>query len=262
MLPIKQFDRRVVTVLANLEGVTLRQRQQPVEITDVTGDLWVRNRELQAPALTGRALGGRWQAAVATTTRPDGNLRTVVTGQGNLQASSLQPLAHLPTNAGLAGTADWRGTLDVERNVDPKLPARGTVRITSDLRGLASSLPEPFDKAAEGARPLTLAASFDGTSGPRIEGAFGRDVHALLQWRGKPGGVPIERGIVAFGGDVPAALPKNAGLWLSGHLDRVSLTKVLDLQWSEPRGRPIQEWLAGADLRSIASKRSAMNSPA
>src|SRR4029077_15632391 len=42
-LPIKHFDRRVVTVMANLDGVTLRHRQQPYELTDITGDLWVRN---------------------------------------------------------------------------------------------------------------------------------------------------------------------------------------------------------------------------
>lgn len=248
VLPIKQFDRRVVTVLANLEGVTLRQRAQPWEATDVTGDLWVRNREIESPALSGRALGGRWQASIATTKQTDGSLRTVVTGQGTLAGAALQPITRLPVNAGLAGTADWRGTLDVERNADSKVPARGTVRLTSDLRGLSSSLPEPFGKAADSSRPLALAATFDGAGGPRIEGALGRDVRALLQWRANPGGAPIERGIVAFGGDAPAALPKGAGLSLTGHLDRVSLTKVLDLQWPESRGRPIQEWLAGADL--------------
>lgn len=248
VLPIKNFERRVVTVMANLGGVTLRHGQQPNELTNVTGDLWVRNRELQAPALTGRAFGGSWRASVATTALDNGNLRTRVEAQGNMQGSALQPLARMPSNAGLVGTADWRGALEVERNVNPNVPARGTVRLSSDLRGLASALPEPFGKPAETSRALTLAASFDGTNGPRIEGALGRDIHALVQWRSQAGAAPIERGIVAFGGDVPGALPKAAGLWLSGHLESASLTKLLDLKWDEPRGRPIQEWLAGADL--------------
>ncbi len=66
-LPIKDFERRVITVMANLDGVTLRPRQQPIEASDVRGTLWVRNREIQAPALAGRALGGRFDASIATT---------------------------------------------------------------------------------------------------------------------------------------------------------------------------------------------------
>ena len=248
VLPIKDFDRRVVTVMANLDGVSLRHRQQPIAVTDIAGDLWVRNREIQAPALAGRALGGRWQASIATTTLADGDLRTVVNAQGTVQGAVLQPVARMPVNAGLAGSTEWKGSLDVERNVDPKLPARGTIRVTSELRGLASALPEPFGKSADTARPLSLAVGFDGTNGPRIEGSLGRDVHALLQWRSSAGQAPVERGIVAFGGAIPDALPKAAGLWLTGSVESASLTKLLDLKWDEPRGRPIQEWLGGADL--------------
>jgi len=248
VLPVKAFDKRVVTVRAALGGVSLRQRSRPWQLTDVTGEVWIRNREVVAPSLAGRALGGRWQASIATTLLAAGDLRTVVTGQGTLQGAALQPLAHLPRNAGVSGATGWRGSLDLVRNSDPKVPARGTVQLTSDLRGLASSLPPPFDKPAESARPIVLAASFDGTGGPRIEGALGSDVRALLRWRGKPGGVPIERGIIAFGGDTPRALPPGDGLWLTGHLARASLTKVLDLEWDEPRIRPVQDWIAGADL--------------
>ena len=87
------------------------------------------------------------------------------------------------------------------------------------MRGLSSALPEPFAKTAESARPIALAASFDGTGGPRIEGSLGRDVHALLRWRSKPADPPVERGIVLFGGATPAALPQSAGLWLGGRLE-------------------------------------------
>jgi uncharacterized protein YhdP len=175
-----------------------------------------------------------------------------VTAQGSVLGSTLQPIARLPQNAGLAGSTGWRGSLDVERNADPKQPARGTVRLTSDLRGLASKLPEPFGKSPDTSRPLALAASFDGRSGPRIEAELGPDVHALLQWRSRAGEAPVERGIVTFGGTAPESLPRAAGLWISGRLESASLTDLLDLKWDGPRGRPIQEWLAGADL-SIGS---------
>jgi len=250
-LPIKDFGRRVVTVMANLDGVTLRPRQQSIEASDVRGTLWVRNREIQAPALAGRALGGGFDASIATTVLGSGNLRTRIDARGSLQGASLAPVAKMPVNAGLAGVTDWRGTLEVERDLDPKLPARGTVRLSSDLRGLASALPEPFAKTADSTRPLALAATFDGGNATRIEGSLGRDVRALLQLQRSSGATPIERGIVSFGGAMPAALPASAGLWLTGRVEATSLTKILDLQWSGPRGRPLQDWVAGADL-SIA----------
>ena len=247
-LPIKDLERRVVTVMAQLDGVSVQHKRSPIAATDIAGNLWIRNREIQAPALSGRALGGRWQAAIATTALANGNLRTRVDATGTVQGSSLQPVARLPANAALTGSTAWSGSLDVERNVDPNLPARGTARLSSELRGIASALPEPFAKSADSVRPLSLAASFDGKSGPRIEGSLGRDVNALLQWRSGVEKSPVERGIVAFGGAIPDSLPKTTGLWLSGRVEYASLTKLLDLKWDEPRGRPIQEWIGGADL--------------
>jgi uncharacterized protein (TIGR02099 family) len=247
-LPIKDPGRRVVTVHANVADVTLGHRQHAHELTDIAGEIWVRNREIQAPALSGRAIGGRWQASIATTTLATGNLRTLVNAEGSVQGAALAPLARLPLNAGLVGATGWRGTLEVERNVDPRRPARGTARLTSDLRGLASGLPEPFAKESDAARPLTLAVSFDGSSGPRIRGSLGRDVQALLQWRSAAGAMPIERGIVTFGGASADELPASAGLWLTGRVASASLTRILDLQWRESRKRAVQDWLAGADL--------------
>lgn len=248
-LPIKDFGRRVVTVMAELEGVTLRTRQQPLEASGVTGTLWVRNREIEAPALAGRFLGGPFDASITTAVQGGGALRTRIEARGNLQAGSLAPLARLPVNAGLAGATDWQGSVEILREAaDAKRPARGSVRVSSDLRGLASGLPEPFAKPADGIRPLSLAVTFDGEAGPRVEGSLGRDVRALLQLRRAAGGAPVERGIVVFGGAAPGALPAAPGLWLAGRLDAASLTKVLDLQWSGPRGRPLHEWLSGADL--------------
>jgi uncharacterized protein (TIGR02099 family) len=247
-LPIKQFEKRVVTVMATLDGVTLRHKTQPVEATGVTGQLWVRNREIPAPALSGRLLGGALQASIATTMQPNGDLSTRVNAQGSVQGEPLRPIARLPANAGLSGSADWRGFLTVERNADPAVPARGTLRLSSDLRGMASKLPEPFAKSADATRPLTITANFDGVNGPRVQAQLGSNVHALLQLRSKPEDPPVERGIVAFASTAPAALPRAAGLWLTGRLETASLTDLLALKWDEPRGRPLDEWLGGVDL--------------
>jgi uncharacterized protein (TIGR02099 family) len=248
VLPIKDFERRVVTVMATLGGIKLQQRQQTVEVSDLKGVLWVRNREIEAPTLTGQLLGGPLQASIKTTAQKNGDLSTQVNAQGTVAAALLRPVARLPSNAGISGTADWRGFLTVERSADRAVPARGTLRLSSDLRGFASKLPEPFAKIADAARPLTIIASFGSGGGPRIQAQFGRDVNALLQWRSKPQDPPIERGIVSFGASAPTALPRAAGLWLAGRLESASLSDLLELKWDQPRGRPLHESLGGADL--------------
>lgn len=247
-LPLKEMERRVVTVIAQLSGVTLRHREQPVEATGITGELRVRNREIYARSLRGRLLGGPVRLSVATAIQKDGDLETQLNAEGELLGAQLVPAAHLPVNADVSGSADWRGFLTLRRAAAGDRPARGTLRLSSDLRGLAIGLPEPFDKALDVARPLTITANFDGDSGMRVQGQFGRDVHALLQWRRKAEDPPVERGIVSFGATAPGTLPREPGLWLRGRLDEASVSALLALRWAEPRGRPLSEWLAGADL--------------
>ncbi len=247
-LPLKDFDQRVVTVTTTLDGVKLKHRQQPIEASNLKGVLWVRNREINAPSISGRLLGGPLQVSIKTTVLANGGLNTQVNAQGTVAAAPVGPVAHLPVNADLAGNAAWRGFLTVERSADRELPARGTLRLSSDLRGLASGLPEPFAKVADTSRPLTITASFSGDGGPRIQAQLGSDISALLQWRSKPEDPPVERGVLAFGTSAPTALPRAAGLWLSGRLASASISDLLALKWDEPRGRPLSEWLGGADL--------------
>jgi uncharacterized protein (TIGR02099 family) len=247
-LPIKDFEQRVVTLMATLNGIKLQHSQQPVEATDLKGVVWVRNREIDTPSVTGQLLGGPLQVSIKTTKHANGDLTTQVNAQGTVAAAPLRPIARLPVNSGIAGNADWRGFLTLERNADREVPSHGTLRLSSDLRGFTSKLPDPFAKNADAARPLSISASFGGDGGPRIQAQLGRDVHALLKWRSRPEDPPIERGIVSFGATVPSVLPRAAGLWLSGQLESASISDLLELKWDQPRGRPLEEWLGGVDL--------------
>ena len=138
------FHEFVAPVIAQLSGVTLKHREQPVEATEITGELRVRNREVYTPSLRGRLLGGPVRLSVATTVQRNGDLETQLTAEGELLGAQLVPAAHLPLNANLSGSADWRGFLTLQRAAAGDRPARGTLRLSSDLRGLAVGLPEPF----------------------------------------------------------------------------------------------------------------------
>ncbi len=246
VLPLKQFDQKVITAAIALDGVTLRRGAQAPAVGALQGTLWVRNRELQAPELTGRLLGGPLTLSVRSSEVPDGALTTEVEARGRLAATELRTVARLPLNAGLEGEADWRGSL-LWRRPAPGGVASGTLRLASDLQGLASALPAPFTKPAAAARPLAITVEFGAGSPPRIDARLGRDLQAALLWRSAPEAPPVQRGVLHFGAG-PAPAPAGPGLWLSGALDSLSLSELLALRWEEPRGRRLQEWLGGADL--------------
>jgi uncharacterized protein (TIGR02099 family) len=248
VLPLKDMQRRVVTVVSQLSGVALRHRQRALDVDGLTGELRVRNREIYAPALRGRLLGGPFSAAVTTMVHADGGLETNLNAQGRLQGPQLVPAAHLPLNANVTGSADWRGFLSVQRSAAGDVPAYGTLRLSSDLRGLSVGLPAPLGKTADMSRPLTITGNFGAAAGLHVQAQLGRDVHALLQWRRRPEDPPIERGIVSFGATAPGSLPRERGLWLRGNLDEANLSEIFALRWGEPGGHPLSEWLAGADL--------------
>ncbi|TAK51804.1 MAG: TIGR02099 family protein [Gammaproteobacteria bacterium] len=247
-LPVRDRDRRAISVVVDLTGNTLRHSGQAAALEDLSGRFWVRDRAIEAPELTGSLLGGPVRIGVVTRKAANGDLQTEVDARGRLTAEALRPAARLPVNAGIAGSADWHGVLTMDRRADPKLPATGQLRVSSDLRGLASDLPKPFAKVAEAARPLSIGVSFGAGSVPRVEARLGRDVQALLLWRQRPEDPPVRRGIVVFGGAAPAALPDADGLWLTGRLDETSLSDILELRWDEPTRYPLQAWFAGGSL--------------
>lgn len=247
-LSARERERRVVSVVADLAGVTLQHASQAAALENLTGRFWLRDREIEAPELAGSLLGGPVSLRITTRKGAGGELQTDVDARGRFTAEALRPAAHLPVNAGLTGGAEWQGTVSVYRHADRKVPATGRLHLTSDLRGLASALPAPLAKSAEAGRPLALDLDFGSDSAPRIEARLGRDVHALLLWRRRSEDPPIERGIVVFGGAAPAALPDAGGLWLAGRLDAASLSDILDLRWDEPARHPLHAWLAGGNL--------------
>jgi len=82
---------------------------------------------------------------INVTTNKDGQMD--VTADGQFSVAALRKLYPLPLLDQVSGNGRWKGNIAIRKSdVD--------VRITSDLLGLSSSLPEPFNKSA--ATPLEL----------------------------------------------------------------------------------------------------------
>ncbi len=113
--------------------------------TAVQGEFSFTSDRLQAKNLRARFLDQPMTLEVGSLT--GGTVRIGATG--SLESNALRRFYGLRALEHLSGEAPWRGSLTVKK------PA-AELRIESDLRGLASSLPEPFNKSALAAMPLVV----------------------------------------------------------------------------------------------------------
>ncbi|MBT9589767.1 MAG: TIGR02099 family protein [Thiobacillus sp.] len=167
-------------------------------VDQVRGDIDFTGNSLTAKNMTAQFLGG--PLSIDTLTR---NGQVQILARGRATAAGLAPWLGAPWDKRLSGQAAWRGQVDLELGGE-------RVRIESDLKGLASSLPAPLAKPAE--QPLSLLV----TSQPQADGQqqeiqFGSTVGAV--WRNTREG-RFARGEVRFGG--AAVIPNEPGLRLAG----------------------------------------------
>ncbi|MEW6513067.1 MAG: YhdP family protein [Pseudomonadota bacterium] len=118
--------------------------------TAVQGELSFTADELRAKNLRARFLDQPMSIEVGS--QPGGMVRIGATG--SLETNALRRFYGLRALEHLSGETPWRGTLSVKK------PA-AELSIESDLRGLSSSLPEPFNKSALAALPLSVQGRFE-----------------------------------------------------------------------------------------------------
>ena len=114
----------------------------------VTGRLEFTERGLSLPELRGTLLGG----PIRVEARPAGDGRLRIDATGTIDAPGMRQLVDNPLTRRLEGRTDYRARVEVDRRAS-------TLRLESDLVGLASTLPEPFAKPAAAAWPLRVVAT-------------------------------------------------------------------------------------------------------
>ncbi len=159
----------------------------------------------------GRALVLDNPVSFDAASQPGGGL--LLNLSGALEARRLAELADVAPLRYLDGSFLWKGKVALRSKV-------ATVRLESDLVGLASRLPAPFSKAS--ADKLSLAVELQ-NSGDRhgLLGVTLGDIVAaqLVLEEGDARG--IRRGMVSFG--APADLPPEPGLWIRGRVNQLDL---------------------------------------
>ena len=121
----------------------------------VTGRMEFTERGIALPELRGTFLGG----PIRVEARPAGEGRMRVEATGSIDAAGIRTLVDNPLTRRLDGRTGYRASVDVERRAS-------TLRIESDLAGLSSTLPAPFEKAAAEPWPLRVVSRPLAPTGP------------------------------------------------------------------------------------------------
>jgi len=194
-------------------------------LTDLSGRLQFTGGSVQLKEARGNLLGT--PLTVSVVTRNDGAV--AINAAGNASVAELRKNTELRLFDHLSGSTPWRGSIVVKK--------RGAeIAFESSLQGIASSLPEPFNKSASEAMPLRFERApyvdtgkrrgAPAVSEPREQTrvTLGKALNAVWLQRREggqaQGQTQIERGVISIG-ETPA-LPEK-GLHFAANLKSINL---------------------------------------
>lgn len=195
-LPLRRLgDTKVVgDFLVHNNQVTIDPALPP--LTAVSGHLQFTESGIRIPALAGSMLGAPLKIVASN----QGDALSLVV-QGSATVRELRRQIDSPLFDYLSGSTNWRADIKVKKQT-------AEVRFDSNLVGISSSLPEPFNKTASEALPIKVDIGPPSRpprrgepAGPReqLRIDIGKVASAVLVRRKEAGGWLVERGTVSAG---------------------------------------------------------------
>jgi uncharacterized protein (TIGR02099 family) len=172
----------------------------------VTGKLNFTQSGINAPTFKLRLLDG--PATLSAQTINGGMTRINLAGVMN--ATGLTPYFNNNILKHIRGNSSWSGSIVLNHG---KLLSSD---FSSDLTGMALTLPAPLQKTASQPQALSISTHPNKTNTTLISARYGKIAHALLLEVPAGNGSQIERGAIRFNGD--ATLPEQKGIWVTGNL--------------------------------------------
>ena len=148
VLPLAHLEDTRVTGTVDLAGNDVELDRTIPPFSAVTGRLEFTERGIALPEMRATFLGG----PLRVEGRPAGDGRMRIEAAGSIDADGMRGVVDNPLTRRLSGRTDYRAQIDVDRRAS-------TLRIESDLVGLASALPPPFAKPAAEPWPLRVRST-------------------------------------------------------------------------------------------------------
>ncbi len=200
---------------------------------DVRGRLSFTESGVRAPAITGTLFGR--PATLTMATQADGQVATQI--DGRIDAAAMAAYVPGAIVARLSGAADWRARVVSGRE-------GSELTVSSDLKGLASALPEPLAKSAGDARAVSLTMSRLGTDAEVSNITLADGVHGRFSKSGEGWSAALK-----FGAPMANEVVRD-GLWLYGELAYVDLD-AWQATFESPPGEGNAASRTGLELRGL-----------
>lgn len=220
-LPVAHIEHFTLKGHEQLKGVTIRLSDIGTSFKNMTGRIdFTQNGLIGSKDLAGQFLGKPFSAAI----RPgsEDTDTTLIQAKGNTSVAALEKAFKWDTKKHLNGQFNWRANVSLPAVDSAAGAAPLTVRVRSNLKGLAIILPAPFSKPRKKTVPASvqLAILADGYT---VKARYGKRVRANFRFAGRRTTASLTAGVVHFGPG-KAALP-TAGVLLSGRLPFIDLDK-------------------------------------
>jgi uncharacterized protein (TIGR02099 family) len=230
-MPLSHMDDTTVAGRLSFNGDRLFPAPDVPMLEQVTGQLDFTEHAVTASRITAKLLGGPAVIRVASQ-----DSKTHVFGQGVFTAASLGKWLGTAVGSQLSGQAGWTGEIMLAKG-------HPSVKVESNLIGLASTLPAPLAKQAGQAALLKVERLPLRDGSLYSSASYQNQLNAVWRDEPSPAGLRFERGEVRFGGK--AQLPAQPGLLVVGYVRECDLGRWLDFA---PPGSDEQSRLNGINL--------------
>jgi uncharacterized protein (TIGR02099 family) len=251
-LPLRRIHESLVSGSYRFDENQLLLAPDVPPLENVRGQIDFTQAGLSAKGVTAAMYGLPFKLELKT--QDGGSVLAEVSGE-----ASMSQLRRRFAHAGLknlAGSTRWQGTVKARKK-------SAEVRISSDLVGISSSLPEPFNKSASEAMPLLFQRkpvelklpirSRDRALREMTELSLGRALRAQLVYRHEAAGSRFERGQASIG-EVAIRMPER-GLVVAIYQQRLNADlwrTLLSDQDEKPAGGKTGKTSAATDIGELS----------
>ncbi|MEO0998784.1 MAG: DUF3971 domain-containing protein, partial [Pseudomonadota bacterium] len=216
--PIRDRDRFRVDVGVATSDATLGLNPLGQSLTKLAGRATIGRDTLSSEDLSGELLGAPVTIELLPAA-PDTGYRAQAIVSGELRSAALRAEFETPLLGAVDGAAPYRATVRFPGQGN-ETPVPLTVRVDTDLEGMAVTLPAPLTKAAAVPQATRLDVRFLEDGVIEVGGRYGERAGWLLIFNRDETRWQLTRGNVRAGLARPV-LPVGRGLFLDGAVDTV-----------------------------------------